>query len=141
MGLDNYAVRNAEIQLDPTWGDIVIEVEELTPDDIDDVYDGLGLYADKIIRGIFANAPHCIRGKWYSPLVENITGVSMYEAYLPPTIVRAVYHRLRDTNFDELTHEQLLNWHSEEFTREDFDEVTAYFEAIAPKGFGLVSWS
>ena len=77
MGLDVYAQRGPE--------------EDLTEDD-ERAFEAAEI---SLCGGILSGTTDSFRGKVYSDLVEAITGESLYQEWIPPARVKAMYDALR----------------------------------------------
>lgn len=119
MGLDTYASsRAAEIVLSP-------EAEQ--------AFEEAGI---ELCGGMFSGAGGSFRGKVYCGLIQAISGVSLYEAWIPPKVVRGML-----ADFSALSAED-----KEELADEyghSLQEVRAlqdFFQICAAHNLGLIGW-
>ena len=103
MGLDTYAAKH-----EGTWTDE--DKQAFLSRDI------------KLCGGMFSgNGQGSLRGKMYSKLVECTTGVSLYEEYIEPEIVKDMVWNIG-------------------LAIEDLTELKKFFEACAERNMGVGGW-
>lgn len=80
------------------------------------------------------------RGKAYNPLVEKVTGLSLYTQLGSPEFVAEIAEKLR--NFlNELPEEcNVVKVGKFEYTREEVESLTRLFEQAAEKGCKYCGW-
>lgn len=126
MGLDNYAARHPEGGL---------------TDDDRKAFEEAGI---DLCGGLESNGVVSFRGKVYDPLVSHVTGVSLYQKWIPPETVREMSIALNRYNDEELA----ALWDRLDGIPEDqpgHSEVgTAhlqrFFAICAERGLGLIGW-
>ena len=118
MGLDNYAARALG--------------EELTDEDIA-AFEAEGA---NLCGGIVSGAAGSFRGKVYSGLIGRITGQSLYEHFIPPERVKAMYEALRDCDPNEIDH----RGHRFGEAEEPINELRKFFKVCAERNLGIVGW-
>ncbi len=118
MGLDNYAMRGPE--------------EELTADDIA----AFRAEAPNLCGGIADSDEGSIRGKLYWSLVIEVTGVDLYDNFIPPDRVKAMYKALRDCNPGEV---DCYNLSSVDLETQ-VAELCKFFKVCAERNLGIASW-
>ena len=118
MGLDNYAVRASR--------------EELTDEDIA-AFEAEG---PELCGGLMSGAPGSFRGKVYSGLISEITGESLYEEFIPPDRVKAMYRALRDCDPEE------LDTYDDRFGDPEAQivELRKFFKVCAERNLAIESW-
>ena len=115
MGLDNYAARS--------------EDEPLSEEESQSF-----AHITCLVKGMMAGSYHCLRGKCYYGIIEQLTGVDIYTDYLDSDEVDILYERLRLVPLEEvLTIDP-------DFTPTEWDNLVEYFRVIAVNGWGLVGW-
>jgi hypothetical protein len=118
MGLDNYAMRGPE--------------EELTDDDVA----AFEAEAPNLCGGITSSDQGSFRGKVYSGLIVNITGESLYEHFIPPGHVKAMYTALRDCDPNKIDRCDYRFGEPEE----QIEELRKFFKVCAERNLGIVGW-
>jgi hypothetical protein len=121
MGLDNYPARDPQ-------GTLLPEDEE--------AFRKAGI---QLCGGLFSDGEVSFRGGVYNKLVERVTGVSLYQEWIPPETVREMAAKLCVRNPEELA--QMLV--GEDYTEEDVREVESlqrHFLICAQRGLGLIGW-
>lgn len=119
MGLDVYAQRGP-------GGD-------LTPED-ERAFEAAEI---ELCGGMLSGAPGSFRGKVYAGLVHEITGESLYEEWIPPERVKAMYEALVRCDLQELDgiHGELVG--DVEYAVANLRE---FFRVCVERGLGLVGW-
>jgi len=118
MGLDTYAVR--------VPGNV-----ELTDEDIRAFQE-----ADiTLCGGLFSGNDGSFRGKVYASYVQEITGESLYEMWLPPETVRKMYHAM-------VAYERSPEQDASSMVPTHFEhlELCKFFKVCSERGLGLVGW-
>ena len=118
MGLDNFAQRASG--------------EELTDEDIA----AFVAEGPNLCEGLAAGDPAGFRGKVYLNLVHEITGESLYDDFIPPEKVTAMYEALRDCNPDNF--DDCGDHHSVE-PEERIDNLRKFFKVCAERNLGIGS--
>jgi len=118
MGLDNYAMRGPE--------------EELTIEDTQ-AFEAEGA---NLCGGIASGEAGSFRGKVYSGLINNITGESLFEHFIPPERVKAMYAALRDCDPNKIDYCDFRFGEPEE----QIDELRKFFKVCAERDLGIVGW-
>ena len=119
MGLDNYAIQASG--------------EELTNEDIA----AFVAEGPNLCEGLASGDPGGFRGKIYLSLVLEITGESLYDDFIPPESVTAMYEALRDCNPDDLTGRGDYRFGELE---SQIDELRKFFKVCAERNLGIASW-
>jgi hypothetical protein len=90
----------------------------------------------QLCGGMFSGGGGSFRGKIYSALISQITGVSLYEAWIPPEEVRAMYRKLAavDPQTAEAQYD-VWNLHPDEIL-----ELQKFFRVCAEQDLGLIGW-
>jgi hypothetical protein len=79
------------------------------------------------------------RGKVYAPLIEEITGISLYTEMLSPIQVRGIANGLREhltANPDKLVFDE-NGW---KLTRDQVEDLTKVFETFGELRYCLYGW-
>lgn len=122
MGLDNYASRNPE------------EIE-LSEEDVR-AFEEAGI---DLCGGIASDGETSFRGKVYDNLITSITGVSLYNDWIPPETVRRMSEML-----DRYDPEEVKNDSNDRHYKNTPNEVRMlqkFFRICAERGIGIVAWS
>ena len=111
-----------------------------TPDDIELTEEDIQAFRNAEITlcwGIFTSdgSEGSFRGKVYEPVVRRITGVSLYQEWIPPEIVREMYHAFRAYEHSK--------WKNEDIKPEDIEhsDLCKFFKVCSERNLGLVGWS
>jgi hypothetical protein len=86
--------------------------------------------------GIVSGAAGSFRGKVYSGLVHEITGESLYEEFIPPDRVKAMYEAIRDCDPGEFEGCDYRFGDPEE----QIEELRKFFKVCAERNLGIVGW-
>jgi hypothetical protein len=91
----------------------------------------------ELAGGMHSGTPGSFRGKLYDDLVRHVTGVSLYQVWIPPEIVQ----RMSET-FDRCDLEQAVRDVDAvyEHTPEEVLELRDFFRVCARRRLGLVGW-
>jgi hypothetical protein len=73
------------------------------------------------------------RGKVYSDIVKEITGVSLHDAIIPNNVVKEMADCLKDFNFEQISTSRF------QLTQEEYNDFVKMFKLHASKGHYLVS--
>ena len=112
-----------------------------SPDDIDLTEEDIQAFRDAeitLVWGIFTSdgSEGSFRGKVYEEVVRRITGVSLYQEWIPPETVREMYEAFRSY--------EISKWEQDgqplpaEIPHSD---LCRFFQVCAERGLGLVGWS
>jgi len=121
MGLDNYPARDPE-------GTLLPEDEE--------AFRNAGI---RLLGALFSDGVVSFRGKVYNDLVEQVTGVSLYQEWIPPETVQEMAAKLAAHSPEELAR----MWYGEDYTEEhvrEMESLQRHFLICAQRGLGLIGW-
>ena len=118
MGLDNFAKRALG--------------EDLTEED----RAAFKAAAPNLCGGWAGEEPWDLRGKVYAVLVEEVTGESLYDDFLAPDTVKAMYEALRDCEPGEVVSYNPGFGDPEAQIR----ELRKFFKVCAERNLGIASW-
>jgi hypothetical protein len=121
MGLDNYPARDPE-------GTLLPEDEE--------AFRKAGI---RLCGALFSDGEVSFRGKVYNDLVEQVTGVSLYQEWIPPETVRKMAAELAVRSPEELARMWVGEDYTEEHVRE-MESLQQHFLICARRGLGLIGW-
>jgi hypothetical protein len=79
------------------------------------------------------------RGKLYDGLISCITGVSLYETWIPPETVRKMSEAL-DCCDPKLAARECQEASAYQHSPEQVLQLRAFFRVCAKRGLGLVGW-
>lgn len=113
MGLDNRAARSPD-------GDLT--EEDLAAFEAADIHLGQG--------------PDGFRGKLYQDLISDVTGVSLYDAWIPPDMVRQMWVALERCDPEEVTKDRIYDASS---TPSAVTELRKFFRVCVERNLGLIS--
>lgn len=130
MGLDNYAARH------PKGG--------LTDEDRQ-AFEQAGI---DLCGGLESDGTVSFRGKVYDRLIQEITGVTLYQEWIPPDIVRRMSEALNAYSAEELAEiwdeveplpKHIFGEDAGHSDRETGD-LQRFFAICAERGLGLIGW-
>jgi hypothetical protein len=120
MGLDTFAGRTRR--------------GELTKEDVE-AFDSAKL---ELCGGMYSGDGGSFRGKVYDDVVRHLTGVSLYEEWIPPETVREMAAAFERCDPEKVAQE------SEELVYpasvSEIVELRQFFRICAERGLGLVGW-
>jgi len=120
MGLDTFASRGPE-RVRLTDEDLVVFKK-----------------ADIRLRvGLFSGMPGSFRGKVYNPIVEKVTGVSLYQGWIPPETVKEMAEALNGYRPQELK-ELVASEYGIDYKIEEIVDLQRFFNICAERGLGLI---
>jgi len=120
MGLDTYASRSPE-RVRLTYEDLVAFKEA----DI------------RLCVGLFSGVPGSFRGKVYNPIVEEVTGVSLYRGWIPPETVKAMAEALNGYEPQKLK-KLAASKYEMDYRIEEIVDLQRFFKICAERGLGLI---
>ena len=112
MGLDVYAARSPDRRL-TFWDRRAFKTADV-----------------RLAGGMHSGAPGSFRGKLYDDLVRHVTGVSLYQKWIPPETVRLMAESLVGCDPAD----------AEEYAESDLLQLRAFFDVCARRKLGLVGW-
>ena len=119
MGLDTYALRGPD--------------KELTKEDLE-AFEAADIH---LCGGIVSGPPDSFRGKVYYKLVEDITGESLYQEWIPPERVKKMYEGLTKCNPEEAAKGN----YRYSITESEIVDLRKFFKVCAERNLGLYGWS
>ena len=123
MGLDVYAVRSPEAGL--------TEEDEM-------VFEEAGI---ELCGGIFSGGPGSFRGKVYDMLILDITGVSLYQVWIPPETVQQMAEAFKHVDPQDFETGLAGNYSWENYSAGTIENLCKFFGICAERGLGLAgSW-
>jgi hypothetical protein len=129
MGLDTYAARNPE---DPK-NNFGVTSEDIEAFEKADIY---------LCGGVLSGSKGSFRGKVYSYLIYEITGVDLYQEWIPPETVRSMWSALEKCDPEKVIKKALKNLPFKEFSSPSTIEgLRKFFRVCAELELGLInSW-
>ena len=119
MGLDTYATRGPD--------------KELTEEDLA-AFEAADI---RLCEGVRSGMTYGFRGKVYDDLVQEITGESLYQNWIPPETVKEMYEALTKCNPEEAAKGNYFY----SITESDIINLRRFFKVCAERNLGLVgSW-
>jgi hypothetical protein len=109
-------------------------------DDVDLTEEDLQAFKDVGIPRvgiISADEIGIFRGKVYQGYIRRITGVSLYQEWIPPETVREMYEAIKAHEFSKWQEDD------ENVGPEDVEhsDLCKFFKVCSERGLGLVAWS
>lgn len=120
MGLDTIAYkefRNGEhVEADDSW------------------FEG----TEELVRGVMGSSLSWIRGKVYAHLVEQISGISLYQESISNDHVRQIAEALEDLNRNPEKFSTMVFYHN--FDRKHLRQLERWFRIAADNGCYIHGW-
>ncbi len=121
MGLDTYAARSEK--------DIALSAEDIAAFEAADI---------QLCGGLFSGDAGSFRGKVYDVLVEQITGESLYQFWIPPEAVRRMAQALASCDAD-----QEIAFYNADVDRPlvvgEIHNLCKFLQVCAVRGLGLIA--
>lgn len=111
MGLDTYAQPSPD--------------EELSAED-EQAFEQAGI---SLCGGLLSGNDGSFRGKVYDDLVYEVTGQSLYQEWIPPEVVAAMYQKLRSCNLSDHPDRE-----------DDIKNLRRFFKVCMDRSLGLHGW-
>ena len=128
MGLDTYAARNPD---DPE-NDFGITDEDIEAFEKAEIY---------LCGGVLSGSTGSFRGKVYSYLIYEITGVDLYQEWIPLETVRSMWSALENCDPEKVTKKALETLPFKEFSSpKTIKELRKFFRVCAERELGLINW-
>jgi hypothetical protein len=121
MGLDTYASRAPD--------------QATLSDEDERAFEEAGL---ELCGGMYSGDGGSFRGKVYSEAVEHVTGVSLYELWIPPERVREMAAAFERSDPEQVEAE--LAGEYGETTASEIRELARFLHICSDRGLGLVGW-
>ena len=123
MGLDVYAVRSPELGLS---------------EEDEQAFEEAGI---ELCGGIYSGDPGSFRGKVYDMLILDLTGMSLYQVWIPPETVREMAEMLQRVDPESFEKELAKNYRWEDYSAHTIEHLRKFFDVCAKRGLGLAgSW-
>lgn len=122
MGLDTYAARSPS--------------RDLTDEDLE----AFEAAKPELCGGIESGGYESFRGKVYADLVENMTGVSLYQEWIPPETVQEMSEALEQCDPEEVIHEFTSEYRWYAPSPSEVIELRKFFRICHERNLGLVGW-
>lgn len=116
MGLDTYASRSP--------GDRVLTAED------EQAFEDASI---ELCGGMFSGDDGSFRGKIYAPVVLDVTGVSLFQEWIPPAVVSEMATALQACDPEETVR-------GSDIVASDLVALVRFFRLCAERGLGLVGW-
>jgi hypothetical protein len=123
MGLDNIISRSADDDV-------------LTPED----ERALTESGISLCGGMFSDGVTCFRGKVYDRFVSEVTGVSLYQEWIPPEEVGEMADALAAVD-PETINEQLELSDYDAVSPGEIHDLQKLFRLCADRGLGIIAWA
>jgi hypothetical protein len=91
--------------------------------------------------GIFSGSGGSFRGKVYDMLILDLTGVSLYQAWIPPETIREMAEALHRVDPQEFEKEYAGENSWKNYSAHAIEHLCKFFDTCVERGLGLVgSW-
>jgi hypothetical protein len=120
LGLDTFAARTPEGKLTEE------DVRAFESADID------------LCGGIYSDGMVSFRGKVYADAIDLVSGVNIYEQWIPPEEVRAIADAFDRSDPEDVERRTADDHYS--VTSSEVRQLTDFFDICRDRGLGLVGW-
>jgi hypothetical protein len=140
MGLDNFAARGPDRVLTPEErefeSDEDFERLGFTPLSHEDIeaFEEADIH---LSGGVLSGEDGSFRGKVYDLLVQDITGESLYQEWIPPGRIKKMYEALMNCDPKEALKGQYVY----DLKESSIINLRKFFKVCAERDLGLVGWS
>lgn len=93
----------------------------------------------ELCGGMFSGNGGSFRGKVYSDVVRNVTGVGLYEFWIPPETVREMADAFDRCDAEQVA-EESEEWGYGTVTANEVGNLRRFFRICADRGLGLIGW-
>jgi len=91
----------------------------------------------ELCSGIDSSFAGSFRGKVYDTLILDLTGVSLYQVWIPPDTVRQMAEALTRIDPPEFEKNQAGNYSWEEYSAATIIHLRRFFDLCVARGLGL----
>jgi len=120
MGLDTFASRSLDT--------IKLSDKDVAAFEKEDI---------NLCEGMFSDGGASFRGKVYFPIIMAVTGVNMYQEWIPPETVYEMWQAFENCDPDQFTDDSSWNRHSDP---DSINELRKFFKVCAELKLGLIGW-
>jgi hypothetical protein len=91
--------------------------------------------------GIYSGGAGSFRGKVYDTLILDLTGISLYQVWIPPETVRQMAQALQRVDPQEFERNLAENYSWEKYSADTITNLSRFFSICVERGLGLAgSW-
>jgi hypothetical protein len=94
----------------------------------------------ELCGGVLTGAPSTFRGKIYDPLIRQLTGISLYQAWIPPEKVREISQALDRCNVEGVAQQLQGRGLGHRWSAAEIVELRKFFKVCEERNLGLVGW-
>jgi hypothetical protein len=94
----------------------------------------------ELCGGILSGASTSFRGKIYAPLIRQLSGISLYQAWIPPERVREISHALDQCHAERVAQQLQGRGMRHGWSAAEIIELRKFFRVCEERGLGLVGW-
>lgn len=94
----------------------------------------------ELCGGILSGASSTFRGKIYDPVIWHLTGISLYQAWIPPEQVREISHALDQCHAEQVAQQLQSRSVGHRWSAAEIIELRKFFRVCEERGLGLVGW-
>jgi len=87
----------------------------------------------ELCGGMHSGAGGSFRGKVYGSLIESVTGVSLYQEWIEPEVVREIAAALETCDAERVAVEF-------DFSPVECEQLRRFFKVCGERGLGLAGW-
>ena len=91
----------------------------------------------ELCGGIYSNIAGSFRGKVYDTLILDLTGVSLYQAWIPPETVKQMAEVLQHIDPQEFEKNLAGNYSWEDYSADTIVNLRKFFDLCAEHDLGL----
>jgi hypothetical protein len=93
----------------------------------------------ELCGGMYSGNGGSFRGKVYDDVVRHVTGVGLYQLWIPPETVREMAAAFDACDVAEVA-EESEEWGYGTATEHEVAELRRFFRICADRGLGLIGW-
>jgi hypothetical protein len=91
--------------------------------------------------GLFSGSVGGFRGEVYYFLIDHVTGVGLYQLWIPPKTVHAMWQALEQCNQNRVSREfSDIYCKNPREIRQALGELRKFFRVCGQRGLGLINW-
>ena len=94
----------------------------------------------QLCGGVFSGNSGSFRGKVYDLLILQVTGVSLYQEWIPPDVVRAMAQAFDQCDPQDVAEQMRGRGGRREWSAAEVIELRTFFRVCAERDLGLVNW-
>ena len=94
----------------------------------------------QLCGGVFSGNSGSFRGKVYDLLILQVTGVSLYQEWIPPDAVREMARAFDESDPEAVAQQMQGTGRRHGWSAAEIIELRKFFRVCAERNLGLVNW-